>query len=101
MARLADTLVLLADGKAVATGPVGEILARADLRAFTGRYEASVILAARIVAHNAAAGVSILDHPAGRLSLPLVDAPVGSLVRLRIRARDVAIAMSNAAETFL
>ncbi len=95
VARLADTLVVLADGRTVATGPVGDILARADLRPYTGQYEASVILAARIVARDDAAGVTLLDHPAGRLSLPLVDAPVGSLVRLRIRARDVAIAVGD------
>ena len=34
VARLADTLVLLADGKVVATGPVNDILARLDLRAY-------------------------------------------------------------------
>jgi molybdate transport system ATP-binding protein len=95
VARIADTMVVLADGKAVATGPVGDILARADLRPYTGQAEASVILTATVVAGDTGGGVTHLDHPAGRMSVPGLRLPPGSAVRLRIRARDVAIAVGE------
>jgi molybdate transport system ATP-binding protein len=88
-------MVVLADGKAVATGPVGDILARADLRPHTGQAEASVVLTAIVAGDDTGTGVTHLDHPAGRLSVPRLELPPGSAVRLRIRARDVAIAVGQ------
>jgi len=94
VARLADALILLADGKVVASGAVNDVLARADLRQYTGIAEASVVLAARIVASDPDAG-TILDHPAGRLSLPFGAGAPDIIVRLRVRARDVALAVGE------
>jgi molybdate transport system ATP-binding protein len=95
VARIADTMVVLADGKAVASGTVADILARTDLRPFTGQAEASAVITAR-VADGGEAGVTVLDHPAGRLSIPGVGSlPAGRAVRLRIRARDIAIAVGE------
>ena len=45
--RLADTLVLLAEGKTIAAGTVNDVFGRLDLRVHTGRFEASVVLTAR------------------------------------------------------
>jgi molybdate transport system ATP-binding protein len=95
VARIADTLVLLADGKAVATGTVNEVLARLDLRPRTGQFEASVVLNARIRSSDREAGTTLLDHPAGRLSVPLLTGAQGTPVRLRVRARDVALAVGE------
>jgi molybdate transport system ATP-binding protein len=93
VARIADTMVVLGDGRAVATGPVDDILARSDLRPFTGQAEASAVLTATVAASDGE--VTVLDHPAGRLSVPGHRFPPGSTVRLRIRARDVAIAVGE------
>jgi molybdate transport system ATP-binding protein len=93
VARMADTMVVLGDGRAVATGPVDDILARSDLRPFTGQAEASAVLTATVAASDGE--VTVLDHPAGRLSVPGHRFPPGSTVRLRIRARDVAIAVGE------
>ena len=95
VARIADTMVVLADGKAVATGPVADILARADLRPHTGQAEASTVIVATVAADDPARGVTHLDHPAGRLSVPRLALAAGSAVRLRIRARDVALAVGE------
>ena len=95
VATLADTLVLFADGKVVAAGPVNDVFGRLDLRRYTGHFEASTVLHARIVGHDEAAGITFLDHPAGRLSVPQVTGAAGTLVRLRVRARDVAIAVGE------
>ena len=95
VARIADTMVVLGDGKTIAVGPVGDVLARADLRPYTGQAEASVVLTAVVTANDRDSGVSILDHPAGRLSIPRLAALPGARIRLRIRARDVAIAVGE------
>ncbi len=93
--RLADTLVLLADGRTIATGTVNEVFGRLDLRAHTGRFEASMVLMATIVAHDEKSGTTVLDHPAGRMWTPSIDRPPGSPVRLRVRAREVALAVGD------
>ncbi len=94
VARIADTMVVLGDGRAVATGPVDDILARSDLRPFTGQAEASTVLTATVVSSDDR-GAIVLDHPAGRLAVPGHQFPPGSMVRLQVRARDVAIAIGE------
>ncbi|MDP7546872.1 MAG: molybdenum ABC transporter ATP-binding protein, partial [Alphaproteobacteria bacterium] len=42
--RLADQLIVMADGGIVAQGPVDQITARLDLRALTGRWDAGAVL---------------------------------------------------------
>ena len=95
VAGLADTLVLFADGKVMAAGPLNDVFGRLDLRRYTGHFEASTVLHARIIEHDDAAGTTFLDHPAGRLSVPYRSGPIGSPVRLRVRARDVALAVGE------
>ncbi|HMZ56832.1 MAG TPA: hypothetical protein PLT48_18430 [Nitrospira sp.] len=43
LSRLADEVVVLDNGQAVAVGPVGEVLARGDLPALSGEEAATVI----------------------------------------------------------
>ena len=95
VARIADTLVVVNAGMVVGSGPVNDILARADLRTFTGQQEASVVFTLRVAEGGADPDISILEHPAGRLSVPQLHQPVGSEVRLRVRARDVALAVGD------
>ncbi len=94
-ARLADTVTILAAGKIAARGPIGDMLSRLDLGGLIDRDDAGGILHGRILAHDAAAGSTVLDHPSGRLHHPLIDQPVGTKVRLRVRARDVALAVGE------
>lgn len=92
VARLADHLVVLADGAKLAAGPVREILERLDLQPVAQRFEAGVVLDAQVAAHDARYHLSRLRHRRQIITVPLIDAPVGGRVRLRIRARDVALA---------
>ncbi len=94
VARLADTIVLLDAGHVVAAGPVNEVLPRVEA-ASSGLVEASVVLFAIVTEQDAEGGQTILTHPAGRLQVPHVAQPVGTEVRLRVRARDVALAVGD------
>ena len=95
VARLADRMVVLADGRKVGEGSVESTLERLDLQPATGRFEAGVVLTARVTGHDARYQLTRLDHGGQTIALPLVDIPVGSAVRVRIRARDVALAVER------
>ena len=92
VARLSDHLVVLAAGAKLAEGPVRQILERLDLHPTAERFEAGVVLDARVAAHDTRYHLSRLWHGRQIITVPLVDAAVGAPVRLRIRARDVALA---------
>jgi molybdate transport system ATP-binding protein len=90
--RLANTIVLIADGRVRAVGPLQEVMGRAGLYPMAGRFEAGAVLAARVAAHDAGWGLSELTGAFGKLTVPRLPAPVGTPLRVRIRARDVILA---------
>jgi molybdate transport system ATP-binding protein len=92
--RLADTLVLVDEGRVAAIGPVEELTSRLDLRPLTGRFEAGSVLRVTLRGHDARYGLSELAFPGGRLRVPFLDLPLGTALRLRIHARDVVLATS-------
>jgi molybdate transport system ATP-binding protein len=92
VARLADRIVLVAAGKKVTEGPVADVLERLDLGPATGRFEAGVVLTARVVGHDHEFQMTRLDHHGQTIVMPRADVPPGSEIRLRVRARDVALA---------
>ncbi len=92
--RLADTLVLMSEGSIAAVGPVEDLMSRLDLRPLTGRYEAGSVLTVTVENHDAESAVSTLTFDGMRLTVPLVDVPAGDKLRIRIRARDVSLALT-------
>lgn len=95
VARLAATVVLLAEGKVAAIGTVSEVMGRIDLFPLTGAQEGGAVLEARVGGHDAAAGLTRLDSQAGPIRVPLFEGPIGEHVRIRIRARDVILATAR------
>jgi molybdate transport system ATP-binding protein len=93
--RLADHLVLMADGRCIAQGTVADVLARPEAQAYTARAEAGAVIEARVAAHDEAYGLSTLAFAGGELVVPNVDALPGEKVRVRIRARDVSLALER------
>ena len=91
--RLAETLVLISDGRVVATGAVEELLARLDLAPQTGRWEAGAAFPAEVLGHDEAYQLTRLGFAGGTLLVPGLDLPSGSQLRVRIRARDVSLAL--------
>jgi len=91
VARLADHLVLLDDGKVVASGRLNEVLSRIDLpSAFAD--DAGVVIEARIAAHEAD-DLTRLEFPGGAIFVSRHDEPAGTFLRCRIHARDVSLAL--------
>ncbi len=93
--RLADTMVLMSNGRVEAVGPLEEVTSRLDLRPLTGRYEAGAVLEARVVGQDTAFALTELSFAGGRLWVPRLDLLVGAELRLRIRARDVVLAQAR------
>ncbi len=90
-ARLADHLVLLAQGQVQAAGPLVELLARPDLP-LARQDEAGVVVEAAVTEHDARYGLSRIGLAGGSgLWLGETDAPIGQRVRVRVKARDVSV----------
>jgi molybdate transport system ATP-binding protein len=94
VARLATNLVVLSEGRVAATGPTASVMGRIDLFPLTGRAEAGALLATRVAAHDDRFGLTVLRAASGELRVPHLDLPIGAAVRVRIRARDVMIALA-------
>ncbi len=91
VAALADTIVLLEAGRVVAAGPAAAIAASAALP-LAARHDAAALLRGRVVAHDAERGLTTVDCAGTTLVLPLVDASPGTVLRLRVSAREVILA---------
>ena len=90
VARLASSVVLLAEGRLAALGGVAETLERVELWPITGRLEAGSVLEA--IAGETRSGMTSLDVAGETLRVPAIGVSAGAPVHLRVQARDVAIA---------
>jgi molybdate transport system ATP-binding protein len=97
VARLASTVVLMAEGRVVGSGAPDQVLGRQAMLQATGPREAAAVLEARIAAHDEAFALSTVTTPAGTLTLPRIAAPVGAAARVMIRSSDVMLATSRPA----
>ena len=91
VARLADTLVVLEDGKVRACGPVAEVLTSLQAPVVLGE-DLGAVLDARIVAQDAHWHLARAEFAGGGLWLADRNLSVGQRVRVRILARDVSVA---------
>ena len=97
--RLSDTIALISDGKAIAQGSLSDVMNRIDLSPYTGRHEAGAVLNATVLETNAANGLSTLSVSGHTLWVPQIDLQANAPLRIRIRARDVALALSAPQDT--
>jgi molybdate transport system ATP-binding protein len=91
--RLADWVVLMSSGKVAAVGEVEEVMGRPDLRPAAGVFEGGTVIDARVTAQDMQYDLATLAFDGGTLTVTNLDALVGEPVRVRIRARDVSIAL--------
>lgn len=91
--NLADTMVVLDAGRAVAVGSIEDLMSRRELQRLMGYRDCGAVLATVVEAQDEVHGLTHLRFAGGTLQLPRFDAPTGAKVRVRIEARNVAIAL--------
>ena len=92
VARLADHLVLLENGRVRADGPVGAMLTRLDLPLAHGD-DAEALVEATVAGHDETYGLTWLDFRGGRFSVIHKELAPGARLRLRVLARDVSLTL--------
>jgi molybdate transport system ATP-binding protein len=97
VARLADHIVVMKEGRAVAAGPLTETLARLDLPIHLGE-DAGVVLDAVVTERDAQwqlARVAFTSNPESGVWVRDGGHAVGHRVRVRILARDISLALTR------
>lgn len=89
--RLADHVVVMEAGRTVAAGPALDILSDMTLQPLLGRFESGSVLVATIVEQLPAWQLTRVQLAAQIITVPQIAAEPGTTVRLRVRARDVAL----------
>jgi len=94
VARLADHIVLLSDGNALASGPIGETLARLDLPMALGD-DAGVVINGTVSAYDTHYQLLSLQLPDSPLQVRVAHAPLdlGKHLRFKVQARDVSLSL--------
>jgi molybdate transport system ATP-binding protein len=98
VAQLADTLVIMADGRALASGPMAETLSRLDVPLAHDR-EAATVWPVTVIEHETDYHLTRVAFAGGSLSLPAIDAAVGTPLRVQIYARDASICLEAPSAT--
>ncbi|HLX80220.1 MAG TPA: molybdenum ABC transporter ATP-binding protein [Burkholderiales bacterium] len=93
--RLAGHMVLMSDGATAASGTLHELMSRIELRKLIGRHEGGAVIEARVAAQDLETGLARLSFTGGDLLVADVNALIGETLRVRVRARDVSIALDQ------
>jgi len=96
VARLADTLVVLSEGRVLGAGDAVDMFCRLDFGPALGRHEASSLLIGTVAAASPGHGLRRIALD-GESSLSVVNdrLTAGDRVRMRIKARDVALSLTR------
>ncbi|MDP4823169.1 MAG: TOBE domain-containing protein, partial [Aestuariivirgaceae bacterium] len=93
VARIADHVLLMREGAIALSGAVQAVFADARLDAYTGHFEAGTLLEAVVKSEDKAFGLTLVAVDGVELAVPATGFQKRARLRLRIRARDVAIAV--------
>lgn len=97
-AQLADHLVLLDNGSVQASGGASEIFGRLDF-ALSNLQQVTVVWRAAVTGHEPDYHMTQVSFNGGSLSLAMIDAPIGTKLKVQIQARDVSITLQPASHT--
>lgn len=95
VARLATDVVALSAGRVVASGPVAKVLPHLDLPTADDPGGMSAVIDAELIQRDDGYGLSVLRSLGGEWRVGRVKAEPGSRLRLRVRARDVMLALKR------
>ncbi|WP_419908541.1 molybdenum ABC transporter ATP-binding protein [Hoeflea sp.] len=94
VARLADTLVLLSDGKVLGSGDAVDMFSKLEFGPALGRHEASSLLSGTVSHIDQQYGLCAVTLDGDqRLYIVSDRVAVGDRLRMRIKARDVALSL--------
>ncbi len=96
VARLAGTVVMLENGRVIATGKVEDVLGPGLGLTGVDRFARFSVVTGRLGATDSAYGLTEITHPAGTIWLTGLVGPAGDEARVVIRATDVTLAKSQA-----
>ena len=94
LARLADHLVVLEQGRVRASGPAAELMSAIHPPVFDGE-RAAALLQGEVVERDAPWHLMRVAIPGGSLWLRDAGLPLGAKVRLRVLARDVSLTLGE------
>ncbi|MCS7101871.1 MAG: ATP-binding cassette domain-containing protein, partial [Burkholderiaceae bacterium] len=96
--RLADRMVVLHRGAVVAAGAVDEVLDSPDVAALMPGLEPATLMHGRVHSHDGRFGLTQIEVGAATVRVPQVPLAPGTPVRVRVPARDVALARASPAD---
>ncbi|MEI9991752.1 MAG: molybdenum ABC transporter ATP-binding protein [Rhizomicrobium sp.] len=94
VARLADDIVVVKDGRTVLQGSVFDILTGLELPALAGSPPVGAVIAATVSAHRDD-GLTALAFDGGTLFVSRLSDPLGTRLRLRVRAEEIMLALEE------
>lgn len=95
VARLAARVVMMENGRLVATGAVEEVFGPNRIPIGESRFARSSFIAGRIAGINAEYGLTEISHPAGTIWLAGRAGSVGGEARVVIKATDVTLSTTR------
>ena len=94
--QLAQIVVLLLDGKVVATGPLHDVFSRLDLHRYLGPRLIGAVIDAAVAEHEHQFGLTRLVFAGQSLYVPLHALDIGASLRVHILSSDVSLAVGQA-----
>lgn len=95
IARLAELVVLVGDGRAVGAVTPDSVFDRPEAEAAAGLSSPVSILDGRVTAHDPAGDATRIDLSGVPFLSPLLDVAIGERIRVVVDARDVALALTD------
>ncbi|MGA9794288.1 MAG: molybdenum ABC transporter ATP-binding protein [Rhizomicrobium sp.] len=89
--RLADHLIVMQHGRIGAQGSVFDLLPRLEFETLGREGAYGAVLRATVSQHRSD-GLSMLGFDGGTLAIPKISRPVGTKLRVRLRAEDIMLA---------
>jgi len=92
VARLADRLIVLKNGRVAAQGAVFDLMSALEFSEITGSAPYGSVIGTTVAAHNDEDGLTMLGFDGGALAVTRLPQALGARLRVRIQAEDVMLA---------